>query len=291
MRTLIRVLGMAVAAALCSGCGLSWMWNEVPHRAPVNTPAPYTPAPDERTLHPYSGKPAKDAECIRAPREVLDELEYVAMVGGAITYPRGVMVRANAKWWTVAVATQVNPNDQNLTRENVNPYAYFVTNAPSYGEDERWDAEIFTWPITTTDAATAKALACLKKIPVPSPKLPASSPKTYTGKLAKGASCKAVPARMLAHLEQVGQVGGAITYPRGQMVRANGKWWTVAVATQVHPNSAGYTTENVPATALFVTNDPSYSASSKAKIVYFPIKAAKKDTAAAAALRCVKGAG
>ena len=291
MRTLVRVLGLAVAATLFSGCGLSWMWNEVPHRAPVITPAPHTPTPDERTLRPYSGKPAKDAECVRATRPMLDELEYVAMVGGAITYPRGAMVRANAKWWTVAVAAQVNPNNSGLTKKNVAPYAYFVTNSPSYTADEDWDAEVFTWPIKTTDAATAKALACLKQIPVPKPKLPASSPKTYTGKVAKGATCKAVPAKMLAHLEQVGQVGGAITYPRGQMVRANAKWWTVAVATQVHPNNFGHTTENVPASALFVTNDPSYSASSKAKIVYFPIKGGKSDTAAAKALRCLKNAG
>lgn len=288
MRTAVRVLGTALAAVLFSGCGLAWMWNEVPHRAPEATPTttPYTPPPDERALHPYTGEVAKGAECVRATTDVLADAEAVAMVGGAITYPRGAMVKANANWWTVAVAAQVNPNNEGLTSKDVDPYTYFVTNAPTLGKGE-WDSQLFSWQLSTEDAATARALACLKRIPVPKPKPPAGSPETYAGKLAKGAKCKAVSAKMLDRLEEVGQVGGAITYPRGAMVKANAKWWTVAVATQVNPNSSGLTRENVPATALFVTNDPSYSASSKARIVYFPIKAAKKDTAAAKALSCL----
>jgi hypothetical protein len=35
---------------------------------------------------------------------------------------------------------------------------------------------------------------------------------------------------LLSRLEELGKVGGAITYSRGQMVRANKSWWTVAVA-------------------------------------------------------------
>jgi len=81
-------------------------------------------------------------------------------------------------------------------------------------------------------------------------------------------------------------VGGAITYPKGQLVRANGKWWTVAVATQVHPNSDGYT--SAPATELFVTNAPAYRARPSAKAVYFPIKERKRDLAAAKALGCLR---
>ncbi len=131
------------------------------------------------------------------------------------------------------------------------------------------------------------ARKCLGKVPTPKPTPPPGSPATYTGKLARGAKCAAVPAAMLGRLQDVGQVGGAITYSRGQMVRANGKWWTVAVATQVNPNSAGLSADNVPATAVFVTNAPSYKASSKARTVYFPLKPTKRDTAAARALKCL----
>ncbi len=74
------------------------------------------------------------------------------------------------------------------------------------------------------------------------------------------------------------------------MVRANRTWWTVAVATEVHPNNSGLTRDNVPATALFVTNDPSLRESSRARVVYFPLKPTKRDTAAARALKCL-GAG
>jgi hypothetical protein len=86
----------------------------------------------------------------------------------------------------------------------------------------------------------------------------------------------------LRHLEQVGQVGGAITFPRGQMVRANRKWWTVAVAVQVNPNSQGFTKDNVPAVEYFVTNEPSLG--TKASGVFsFPIKGADKASAKAGA--------
>jgi hypothetical protein len=51
---------------------------------------------------------------------------------------------------------------------------------------------------------------------------------------------------------------GAIIYPRGRIVRANSKWRTVAVATEVHPNGQRYTKDNVEATTLFVTNQPPY---------------------------------
>ena len=69
------------------------------------------------------------------------------------------MVRANRKWWTVAVATQVNPNSQGFTRDNVPAVAYFVTNEPSLGKKA---ASVFSFPIKGKDKASAKAGACLK---------------------------------------------------------------------------------------------------------------------------------
>lgn len=92
---------------------------------------------------------------------------------------------------------------------------------------------------------------------------------------------------MLAHLRQVGQVGGAVTFPRGEMVRANRTWWTVAVATQVNANGSGLKPGDVPAVQYFVTNAPSYKKSSKARIVYFPLKPTKKDTASVKARGCL----
>ncbi|MGC3952898.1 MAG: hypothetical protein QM804_01360 [Propionicimonas sp.] len=291
MRPLGRVIGAAVLAALLSGCHMAWMLEEpvppVPDvtLGPTPTPTP-TPTPiPEPDPYAYQGKPAKKAKCVTLKAEQLAHLQNVGSVGGAITYSRGSMVRSNDDWWAIAVMTQVHPNESGYTRESVPEQHFFVVAA----ESSKWTEPATGYRLSdyAKDAAIRKAAGCASKLPVPKPKLEPTDPKTYTGKLAKGATCRAASADLLAHLEQVGQVGGAITYPRGQLVRANGKWWTVAVATQVNPNGAGLTRENVPSTALFVTNAPSYRKSSDAQRVYFPLKPGKKDTAAAKALRCL----
>jgi hypothetical protein len=287
--TPVRVVGAVLATVLFSGCGLANFWNEPVVRAPSITPAPpssATPEPDDRTLHPYDGT-LTSSKCVTASKEELALFEQIGMAGGAIQYPVGAMVKSNAGWWTAAVATRVSKNDSGYTKKTVEPYAFFVTSYRTYADQP--DHEPFAWQLAkpSGDKAAARALACAKKLPVPAEKPEPGSPATYTGKLAPHAKCAAVSAKRLKQLEQVGQVGGAITYPRGQMVRANGKWWTVAVATQVHQNSQGYTSENVDPTELFVTNAPSYKASSKARIVSFPIKARKTDTAARKALSCL----
>lgn len=272
---------------MLSGCTFAGVWNEVPARAPTFTPAPNTPESDERTQHPYTGELAKGATCVTVSADLLAELQKIGNVGGAVTYPKGARVKANARWWAVAVSTQVHPNTQELTAVNVPAVAYFVTNDPSIPA-KNWDDEVFYWTLSAPDdAATAKARECLKRVPDPPQKIDYTSPDSYSGQLAKPARCVAASPTLLSHLEQVGQVGGAVTYPRGQLVRANAKWWTVAVAAEVHPNGEGLTRDNVPATALFVTNAPSYKASSKAKIVYFPIRPTKSDQAAAKALDCL----
>ncbi len=289
MLTPARVVGAALAAVLLSGCGLAHLWNEPVAREPSITPASptsATPVPDDRTLHPYDGTLA-NSKCVTVSKSQLAMLEEIGMAGGSIQYPVAAMVKSNAGWWTVAAATRVTKNGSGYTKENVEPYAFFVTSYPTYPDDP--DHEPFAWQLSSTsgDKAAAKALACVKKLPIPPEKPEPGSPATYTGKLAPHAKCTAVSAKLLTQLEQVGQVGGAITYPRGQMVRANGTWWTVAVATEVHPNGQGYTSENVEPTELFVTNAPSYKASSKARIVSFPIKAKKADTAARKAVACL----
>lgn len=289
MRTLGRVIGAAVVAALVSGCQLAWVFQEpappLPEitLGPTESPTP-TPSP-EPDPHAYRGRPAKGAKCSTLKAEQLAHLEQVGGVGGAITYSRGSMVESNDGWWAVAVITDVHPNSSGHTRESVARRHFFVTNAPP----KQWDYASTTYPLDDAidDAATRKAAGCADKLPVPRPTLEPGDPRTYTGKLARGATCKAVPDDLLAHLEQVGQVGGAITYPSGRMVRANGQWWTIAVATQVNPNGAGLNRDNVPPTALFVTNSPSHKKSSTAEVVSFPIKEAKKDTAAAKALKCL----
>lgn len=291
MFTPARVVGAALAVVLLSGCGLANVWNEPVAREPAVTsasPASVEPVPDDRTLHPYDGTLAS-AKCVTVSASDLELLEATAMVGGAVQYPVGAMVKSNAAWWTVAVATRVTKNDGGYTSENVEPYAFFVTSYPTY--PDALEHEPFVWQLASTsgDEAAARALACVKKLPIPPEKPEPGSPATYTGGLAPHATCTAVSAKLLARLEQVGRVGGAITYPRGRMVRANGKWWTVAVATQVHPNGEGYTRDNVARTALFVTNAPSYRASSTARIFSFPIKAKKTDTAARKALACLNG--
>jgi hypothetical protein len=278
-----RILGATVAAALLSGCGFVALWNEPVHRAPSVTPAQTTAEPDERTTHPYDGTLAAGATCTQASERLLEDMEVAGRVGGAITYPTGAMVKANHNWWTVVVTTRVHANDSGYTTDNVPDYVYYVTNLPT---EEEWSI-VYTWELETVDgdAAAAKALACAKRIPVPVEKPAPDSPASYTGKLAARATCRALSAKQLAVMQDVGQVGGAVTYPRGQMVRANGKWWTVAVATAVHANSQGYTRDNVPSTALFVTNLPTVK--SAAKAVTFPIKAKKSDTAVRKALSCL----
>lgn len=285
----LRVLGAAMAAVLLTGCSVAAVWNEVPARAPSYTPAPATPEPDERTQRPYTGALAKDAACVGVSSKMLAQLQEIGNVGGAVTYAKGARVKANARWWAVAVATEVHPNSQGLSADNVPAVAYFVTNEPSIPASA-WEDEVFYWKLgVADDAATAKAAWCLKRVPDPPKKVDPNSPESYTGKLAASARCVTASKKLLARLEQVGQVGGAITYSRGQVVRANGKWWTVAVATEVHANSEGLTRDNVPATALFVTNAPSYPRSSTATIVSFPIKERKGDAAAAKSLACLRG--
>lgn len=288
MLTPLRWLGTALAVAVLSGCGMYSIWNEVPARQPEFTPAPTTAAPDDRTAHPYTGELGEDAECVKASKAVLADMELAAQVGGAITYPQGVLVKSNEPWWTVVVATAVHANNSGFTRDNVAEYAFFATSSPYY-EPEDWETAGVTWSVTDSTESARMALACLKKLPAvkpdPEPKSPVDS---YTGRLAPKATCRGVSAELLAKLEQVGRVGGAITYPSGRMVRANKSWWTVAVATKVHPNGEGYTSDNVPATALFVTDAPSLRGSERAGAHYFPIKG-KRDAAAAKALACLRG--
>ena len=289
VHTPARAVGTVLATVLFSGCGLASLWNEPVAQAPAAasaSPASPSPALDDRTLYPYDGT-VTSAECVKASKTELTFLEGVGNVGSAVQYPVAAMVKSNAGWWTVAAATRVTKNSGGYSSETVEPYAFFVTSYPTYGDKP--DREPFAWQLGSTsgDKAAARALACVKKLPVPPEQPEPGSPATYTGRLAPSATCTAVPVTLLGQLEQVGQVGGAITYPRGRMVRANGKWWTVAVATDVQPNGQGYTRANVEKTALFVTNRPSYQASSKARIVSFPIKARKADTAARKALACL----
>jgi len=286
MLTPARILGMVLAATLLSGCGLRAVWSDVPAPPPVITPAP--DPPDERTLHPYTGELAANTACKTVAKGDLLLLQDAGNVGGAVTYPQGVAVQSNAKWWTVVVRTAVDPYGD-IKRSDVPAYAYFATNLLTSDEAKYLDDD-YSWSVGGGTASAATALACLKKLPAPKvlvkkPPKPASPADTYNGKPAQGAACHQVSGTLLRYLEQVGQVGGAITYPRGQMVRANRKWWTVAVATQVNPNSQGFTKDNVPAVEYFVTNEPSVGKIA-AGVFSFPIKG--KDRASAKAGACLK---
>ena len=281
-----RLVAATLVAVLVSGCSLDSIWNDGPappvSTAEVKETATATATPSEEAEEDtYTGALAKGTTCTRASKGLLDELEDVGGVGAAVTYPHGVYVKSDNGWWTIAVATAVHANNSGYTRDNVPATAYFavVADEPRAGADSD--------RIVLGDSpASKKALACLKRLPPvkPDPK-PASPADTYNGKPAGGATCRAVPAKLLARMQEVGQVGGAITYPRGQMVRANRTWWTVAVATQVNPNSLGHTSDNVPAVAYFVTNEPSKGTSVSARLS-FPIKG--KDRASGKAAACLK---
>lgn len=282
------MLGAVTLAVLLSGCHMAWILEDPVPPVPDVTIGPPTPTPTptpspEPDPHAYSGKVAKKATCVTLKADQLARVQEVGGVGGAITYSRGSMVRSSENWWAVAVMTQVHPNQSGHTRESVPEQHFFVIAA----ESARWDELATAYQVagSPTDDALRKAAGCARKLPLPKPKLEPTDARTYTGKLAKGAKCRAASDELLAQLEQVGQVGGAVTYPRGQLVRANGHWWTVAVATQVNANSAGLTREDVPLTELFVTNAP--SATKDAKVVSFPINVGKKDAAAAKALGCL----
>lgn len=293
------VLGLVVVTAL-SGCTQPWMLEDWPVSPPPTTSAPTpgrssavatpsssgpaTPTSDPmRDRYPYDGS-IEDANCMTATRDLLDELEALAAEPGVVGYPRGALVKANGPWWTVAVATEVDPDNPDVTRADVDLMLWFVTNGPSLAEGD----SVSTWPLNPDpdDDAADRALTCLARVPAPPPAPPEDSPASYTGRLAPGATCGAASSELLKHLEGVGRVGGAITYSRGQMVQANKKWWTVAVATEVHPNNLGHTRANVPEIAYFVTNAPSKGDAA----VYFVPDSVEQDTAAAAARRCLSGA-
>lgn len=293
-----RVTLAAVLALAIGGCTQPWMtedWPDSPTPTattpaasadPSPTPTPSTAAPTTdpvREQFPYQGTLAEEG-CEAISRGLLDDLEAVGGQGEAVSYTRGAMVKADGPWSTIAVATRVNANEEGVTRGSVDDVLWFVTNGPSVTPGD----PVSTWPLRPDpdDDAADRALICLARVPTPPPEPPEDSPASYTGRLASGATCRAVDADVLKHLQDVGRVGGAITYSRGQMIRANKKWWTIAVATEVHPNKLGYTRANVPETVFFVTNAPSMVD----KPVYFTLDdPGEEDTAAPAALRCLRG--
>ena len=299
MAAALRATLVAVLALAVGGCTQQWMMEDWPvSPTPSATTPPHTTDPSPtptasptaapttdpvREQFPYQGTLAEEG-CEAISRDLLDDLEAAGGVGGAITYTRGAMVKADGPWSTIAVATQVNPNEEGITRDSVDAVAWFVTNGPSVAPGD----QVSTWPLAPDpdDDAADRALICLARIPTPPPEPPENSPASYTGRLAAGATCRAAEPGMLKHLQDVGRVGGAITYSRGQLVKANKNWWTVAVATQVHPNKLGYTRANVPETVFFVTNAPAMVD----KPVYFTLdQPGEEDTAAAAALHCLRG--
>lgn len=285
MLTPVRLVATVLLAVLVSGCSLDNLWNDAPVR-PTSTAVEGTPTATETSSaeepeeDDYTGALASRATCKMASKILLHELEDTAGVGAAITYPHGVVVKSVNGWWTIAVATAVHANSSGYTRESVAPVAYFAATG-----DTPADGAYTSTEVPGGTASAKKALACLKKLPPvkpdPKPTAPAAS---YNGRPAGGATCKEVSGKLLARLQEVGQVGGAITYERGRMVRANRKWWTVAVATEVHANGQGYTRANVPEVAYFVTNAPSFAAG-KSGAYSFPIKG--KDKASAKALTCL----
>jgi hypothetical protein len=229
-----------------------------------------------------------NTDCLTVSKDNLSLLQDAGNVGGAVTYSQGVAVRSNAKWWTVVLRTAVDPYGD-IKRDAVPAFVYFATNLFTSDEEKYLDND-FSWSVDGGTPSADAALKCLKKLPAPKvlvkkPPKPASPDGTYNGKPSQNAACHKVSKALLARLMEVGQVGGAITYPRGEMVRANRKWWTVAVATQVNPNSLGYTTDNVPDVAYFVTNEPSLGTSASS-VFTFPIKG--KDKASAKATACLK---
>jgi hypothetical protein len=293
MSVVWRALLVLVLGAMLSGCVRPWMLEEwqpsptpsEPSQSPTVVPTPSetpaTPTADPvRELYPYDGS-LRDDTCVPATRDLLDELEGIAALGEGISFSHGALVQANEPWWTVAVATRVSADAPDAASKDLDRALWFVTNGPSaeYGD------VLSTWPLNPDpdDDAADRALSCLSRVPSPPPEASEDSPESYTGRLAPGATCADVPPEMLGHLERVGRVGGAITYPRGQMVQANKKWWTVAVATQVHPNKLGHTRDNVPRVVFFATNAPSKDSGG----VYFVLDSNEQDTAAAAAKRCL----
>ena len=287
MLTPARLVATTLIAILVSGCSLDSIWNDGPVRPPSATTVPETatatgtPSAEDTEEDPYTGALARGATCARASKTLLNELEGTAGVGAAITYPHGVVVKSAHGWWTVAVATAVHANGGGYTRDNVAAVDYFAATA-----DNPSDGAYTSREVHGGTASAKTALACLTKLPPvkpdPEPEAPAD---TYSGKPSAGATCKEVPKKLLARLQEVGQVGGAINYPRGQMVRANRKWWTVAVATEVHPNGEGLTSANVAAAGFFVTNVPSLGSGARSGTWSFPIKGT--DRAAARALACL----
>ncbi|MCA0252872.1 MAG: hypothetical protein LCH76_11410 [Actinobacteria bacterium] len=288
-------LALVLSAAL-SGCTQPWMLEDLPGSpSPTlsQSPAPTTPTPSPtvpaspspdpvRSQYPYHGS-IGDETCVTASRDLLDELAGLAALEGVASFSHGALVKADGPWWTVAVGTRLDPDNPEVTRKDVDAVLWFVTNGPSLADD----GPVSTWPLNPDpdDDAADRALTCLSRVPSPPPEPPEDSPASYTGRLAPGATCVAVSREMLAHLEGVGRVGGAITYSRGQMVQANKKWWTVAVVTEVHPNKLGHTRENVAEVVYFATNAPSKAEGA----VYFVLDSVEQDTAAAAARRCLSG--
>ena len=287
------VLALVLVASL-SGCT---PWNVMPPRSTTPTPSPTqsaatptpsesvpaTPTPDPmRTQYPYKGR-LQDESCVAVSRGLLEDLENLAEEPAIVLYTRGAMVKADGPWWTIAVSTEVSPDHPEVNSNDVDLTLWFVTNTPDLADGDTPSS----WPLdpAANDDAADRAIHCLGLVPTPPPAPPETDPRSYTGRLAPGATCIEVSPEMLKHLEGVGRVGGAITYPRAQMVQANKKWWTIAVATEVHPNKLGHTRKNVPEVVYFVTNAPSVEKGA----VYFIPESVENDSAAAAARRCLTG--
>lgn len=73
------------------------------------------------------------------------------------------------------------------------------------------------------------------------------------------AVCEPVDQDTLRYLEGQGNVGGAITFTRGAIVRVDDDRWEIAAETAVHPNGSGYTRDNVARVWFFEASEPAGS--------------------------------
>jgi hypothetical protein len=127
MATGWRVGLTAVILVLLSGCSFS---EYLDSRDPAldRTIEPAAPATSEESPTALA---TPDFSCQAVPSNVLEAVEAIGNVGGAVRFRDAQMVPAGGQWWAVAVRVWVEPGVKFYPSSGAGTIEVFITNAPS----------------------------------------------------------------------------------------------------------------------------------------------------------------
>lgn len=143
-----------------------------------------------------------------------------------------------------------------------------------------------TAPISTSEPGiTSEAAPTVEAVSTES--APPSASPAATKPPRPKMTCKKAPKSVLRDAEALANIGGAVRYVEGQMVRAGGEWWAVAVRIWVDPYSDG-NGRKTGSIELVITNSPSDPERLRGGTYYFDDEAPYGREAGQKAEACLK---